>query len=171
MQRFSITPPRGRSASSAAGRTRGQSVAEFAILLPVILTLVLGGVDFSRAYERQMRLEQAIRQASEVAATNAKTLTEAQAMAREVVCLQLGRPASCTLGSDPTPGVCTDLCIDVTFSRSPTALGASTEHPLATAQVTAAATFRTLFPYPLLTSETGDVTLSARSRYAVLQER
>jgi Flp pilus assembly protein TadG len=157
--------------AAATDGARGQSVAEFAILLPVILTLVLGGIDFSRAYERQMRLEQAIRQASETVAARAQSASEAQDMAREVVCVQMGRAADCTVGTIPTPLACSDLCLEVTFSISTTALGATVESPLATAQVTAAAAFRTAFPYPLLTSETGDLTLNAAATYSILQGR
>jgi Flp pilus assembly protein TadG len=160
-----------RLTAGVADRARGQSVAEFAILLPIILTLVLGGIDFSRAFERQMRLEQAIRQASETVAARAQSSSEAQDIAREVVCVQLGRAADCTLGTIPDPLACSDLCLEVTFSRSTTALGATVDHPLATARVTAAAAFRTAVPYPLLTSDTGDVTLSAAATYSILQGR
>lgn len=156
---------------SAIGQARGQSVAEFAIVLPVVLTLVLGGIDFSRAYERQMRLEQASREASETVATVAQNATEASELAREIVCKQFGRAADCTLGTIAADGTCTDLCLDVTFSTSTTALGARTETPLATANVSAATSFRTLFPYPLLTTDTGQMTLGSHSMYEILQGR
>ena len=171
MKRFIGFLKTRRAAAAVTGRARGQSVAEFAILLPVVLTLVLGGIDFSRAYERQMRLEQAIRQASEIVAMRATSTTEAQDMARQMVCVQLGRAATCTVGTIPSSGECTDLCLDVSFSRSTTALGATVDHPLAAAQVTAATAFRTVFPYPLLTSDTGQLTLSAASTYSILQGR
>jgi Flp pilus assembly protein TadG len=157
--------------ASVIGQARGQSVAEFAIVLPVVLTLVLGGIDFSRMYERQMRLEAASREASETVATVATTTTEAYELAREIVCRQFERAPDCTLATIPPEGTCSDLCLDVTFSTSTTALGATAESPMATAQVTAAAPFRTLFPYPFLTPDTGELTLGSHSQYAVLQGR
>lgn len=171
MQRTIKVERKRRFAAAVRGSAHGQSVAEFAIVLPIILTLVLGGLDFSRAWERQMRLEQAVRQASETVARRASSTSEAQDMARQMVCLQFGRAATCTLGPIPSSGACPDLCLGVTFSRSAIATGATVEHPLASARVTAAAAFRTAFPYPLLTSDTGDLTLSASSAYEILQGR
>lgn len=146
-------------------------MVEFAIVLPVILAIVLGGIDLSRAYERQLRLEQATRHASETVAMQAQSASEAQSMARQIVCLQFDRPTDCGLASLTTPEACADVCLNVVFSRSATALGATTEHPMATAVVTVAAVFRTVVPYPWIASGSSEVSLSAESTYAVLQGR
>jgi Flp pilus assembly protein TadG len=153
-------------------RSAGQSVAELAVVLPIVLTLVLGGLDFARAYDHQLKLENAVRQASELLATSARTEEEAKESARAILCGQLGRGVECAVSSMATgPGTCSDICLSVSFSRSASAIGASSATPLATASISAAARFQTLFPYPYLTSETGDVTLRAHSTYAILQGR
>jgi Flp pilus assembly protein TadG len=153
-------------------RSGGQSAVELAVVLPVVLTLALGGLDFARAYERQLRLEHAVRHATEMLAATATSREAAEASARSILCAQLERPADCAVSvTTPASAMCADVCLSVSFSRSDTALGATDDNPMGIASISVAARFRTLFPYPYLTSETGDVTLRAHSTYAVLQGR
>ena len=58
---------RGRRARGAA-RDRGAAAVEFALLLPVLLLLVFGIIDFGRALNAQITLTQAAREGSRLAA-------------------------------------------------------------------------------------------------------
>src|SRR3990170_1992140 len=60
MQRPSLSRRRRR-------RTRGQSVVELALLLPVILLLLLGAIDFGRVYLGWINLNQMARLAANFA--------------------------------------------------------------------------------------------------------
>lgn len=46
----------------SAGRDRGASLIEFAILAPVMVLVVMGVIDLGRAYQMQIRLENAARE-------------------------------------------------------------------------------------------------------------
>ena len=54
------------------GRERGASLVEFAILLPVFMTLILGMFSGGLAYNRQMALRQATREGARYGATLAR---------------------------------------------------------------------------------------------------
>ena len=58
---------RRRLARSAA-RDRGAAAVEFALLLPVLLLLVFGIIDFGRALNAQITLTQAAREGARIAA-------------------------------------------------------------------------------------------------------
>ncbi len=51
-----------------AGRDRGAAAVEFALLLPVLLLLVFGLIDFGRALNAQITLTQAAREGARLAA-------------------------------------------------------------------------------------------------------
>ena len=53
---------------STAGSRRGQSLVEFAIVLPMLLVLLLGIADFGRVFSAGIRMESAARNGAEVAA-------------------------------------------------------------------------------------------------------
>ena len=61
---------RRRLARSAA-RDRGAAAVEFALLLPVLLLLVFGIIDFGRALNAQITLTQAAREGARIAALRA----------------------------------------------------------------------------------------------------
>jgi Flp pilus assembly protein TadG len=142
-------------------RARGQSVAEFAIVLPMLLGLLGVTLDLARVYEANIKLQAATRDAAEYAATSMAVTTSAEALtsARTVICTQFGRPASCT-----SPAV-----VVSSFSRSTVAPGTSS-HPQVTVGLTSSLAFETLFPYPIV-ADNGALTLSAASTFAVLQGR
>jgi Flp pilus assembly protein TadG len=51
-----------------AGRDRGAAAVEFALLLPVLLLLIFGLIDFGRALNAQITLTQAAREGARLAA-------------------------------------------------------------------------------------------------------
>ena len=64
---------------------RGQAMAEFAIILPILLALVGGGIDFARAFEGAMTLQSAARNAAEAAAYTSTSQSQAETNARALV--------------------------------------------------------------------------------------
>ena len=69
------TPVRGRLAGATAGtvhrrRTRGQSLVEFALVLPILLFLTLIALDFGRVYLGYINLQNMARIAANFAANN-----------------------------------------------------------------------------------------------------
>ena len=57
-----------RRACGGAARERGAAAVEFALLLPVLLLLVFGIIDFGRALNAQITLTQAAREGARLAA-------------------------------------------------------------------------------------------------------
>jgi Flp pilus assembly protein TadG len=143
-------------------RSRGQSLVEFALIVPILLTLLGETLDFARVYEVRVKLEAATRDAAEYAATDMTATSAALVLtrARKVVCAAFGEPATCT-----SPSVTV-----VTYTSSTIAPGATTQYPLATVKLTSTIVFHTLLPYPFVTVD-GATTLSATNQYAVLRGR
>jgi Flp pilus assembly protein TadG len=142
------------------GRSAGQAVTEFALVLPLLLCLVGAGTDFAGAYQQLIKLQTATRDAAEYVATKDLTSVQAAIDAQAVVCAEFGHASNC---SDPSVTV-------TSWGWSTVVTGATVAHPIATATVTASTSFRTLFPYPYLTN-TGTMTLSKVSTYSVIQGR
>src|SRR5207247_10103903 len=117
------------------------SIAEFAVILPLMLGLFGAAVDFARMYNSWINLEAATRDAAEYAATKTTSQNSALIESRRIVCAAYGAVSTCT---DPS--------VTVTFSSSTTAAGASTKNPIATVSVTVSTTFHTLHPYPFVTN-------------------
>ena len=69
--RIDLTPTR----PARHGASRGQSVAEFALLLPVLLAFLGMTIDFARVYQAWITLESATRDAAEYAATSGTSLS------------------------------------------------------------------------------------------------
>lgn len=136
---------------------RGQSLVELAILLPITLTLVVGGLDLARAYERQLKLQSAVRNATEQVTrdVNIPTSQDAATQARKWICLALDLPATCT-----------QVTVSVTAFSTPASATSTTPSSVA---LTATHAFSTLVPYPLLTSAGGTITLRASSSYTFIR--
>lgn len=64
------------SNSSARAKRRGQSMVEFALLLPILLILVAGGADLGRALFVGIQVTDAARQAGMYAASNPTSYTQ-----------------------------------------------------------------------------------------------
>lgn len=151
-------------------RIGGQSLVEFALILPILLTLLGGAVDISRVYGAWTALEGATRDAAEQVAMDANVTTQAGAATRAqaIVCAQMssvpgfvapaGNPNSCTIPS-----------LTVTWAASAVAPGTA-RNPLVTVTVTSALPFRTAFAYPLLT-QNGAWMVGSHHTYSILQGR
>jgi Flp pilus assembly protein TadG len=59
---------RSRGAQLTTGDPRGQTLAEFALILPLLLVILLGVVDFGRVFSAGITMEAAARNAAEAAA-------------------------------------------------------------------------------------------------------
>ncbi len=162
--------------SSARARTRGrgQSLAEFALLLPLMLAFLGLALDFSRVFQAWITLESATRDAAESAATDATSSSEALTLAQERICLQSQTVPGFQLSSSPPPDDverCTTPNVSVVaFSRSTTAPGATTTYPIGTATIEARLPFSPLFAYPFIT-QNGQWTIVTRSTFSIVQGR
>lgn len=150
-------------------RVRGQALVEFAILLPVLLTLFGAAVDVARVFQAWNVLESATRDAAEYAATNDKTSAAAVADAGRIVCTETaGLPGY--HAEESLPGCSSPTVTISSFTLSTSAPGASTKYPVATVTVSTSLPFRTLFPYPLFT-QGGAWTLRSTQSYSIVQGR
>jgi len=90
-------PPGGRRA-----RDRGAAAVEFALLLPVLLLIVFGIIDFGRALNAQITLTEAAREGARLAALgqpNVVGRTQAAATGLSPVSVSV---TSCPAGAGPT---------------------------------------------------------------------
>jgi Flp pilus assembly protein TadG len=154
----------------ATSRKRGQSLVEFALILPILLTMVGAAIDLARLYQGWITLEGATRDAAEYAATKDATSTAALSDAKTIICTQAATlPGFAAPAGQPTN--CTSPAVSVTnFSVSTTATGASSTFPIASVTVTATLPFRTFFGYPLFT-QNGAWTLTSTQSYSIIQGR
>ena len=153
---------------------RGQSLVEFALLLPLMLAFLGLTIDFARVFQAWITLESATRDAAEAAATTAGTSSEALDLARRTVCLQAQHVPGFKLSSAPSPkdveGCLAPVVTIVSYDLSTTAAGASNAYPIGRVTVQTSLPFRTLFPYPYLTTE-GGWTISSQASFSVVQGR
>jgi Flp pilus assembly protein TadG len=157
------TPRRQRS-------SRGQALAEFALILPILVMIVGGAIDMARVYQASLTLDSATRNAAESAATVSTDAATAQAEAKRVLCTETQKLAGFVAGSGGVVATCTTPGVTIaSFSRSSTAPGASTRYPLAAVTVTSQLDFRMLIPWPGLPQ--GGWTLSSTESFSILQGR
>lgn len=149
--------------------SRGQALAEFALILPILLGLVGAGIDFARVFEGSMTLQTAARNAAEAAAFSSTNAAQAQTKARAVVCTETQRLPGFTPGSSGNVKTCTDPSTTVTYTRSTTAPGANIRYPLVTVTVTTSLDFRLTVPWPMLPD--GVWTLGTTQTFSVMQGR
>ena len=151
-----MSRPRHRSEEQ-----RGQGLAEFALVIPVLLLLFGAGIDFSRVYNTWIDLEAGTRDAAEYAATNTTAQADALTQAQRIVCAQFAKAATCT-----DPAVTATMWPLATDNAS----GGSADYPLVTVAITSTTTFRTIVPYPGLTRG-GVFTLSSTRKFAIVHGR
>jgi PKD repeat protein len=84
-------------------RTRGQSVVEFALMLPVFLLLIFGGIDFGRVFLGWINLNNTARIAANYAASNAVQLNSGDAVAVATYNKLVTDDASATNCTPPAP--------------------------------------------------------------------
>lgn len=151
-------------------RTRGQSLVEFALIVPVLLTLVGAALDVARIYQAQLKLEAAVRDAAQYVATDPGYTTTGgyydstdtanyctafpctivpSSDAKSVLDAEAGQTFSMSSSQTTcsTPTVWAVLASPSTDGST----GGSTSYPLASTTITACVPFRTLFPYPWFT--------------------
>jgi Flp pilus assembly protein TadG len=149
---------------------RGQSLVEFGLILPVLLTLTGAAIDVARVYQAYIALEGATRDAAEYVATNGPDsgLTALQT-AKKVVCTEMSGIAG--FSGSATDCTSPSVSLPTAYSQSTTAsAGGSTSYPVGSVTVNATFAFRTLFAYPLFT-QNGAWTLSSTRAYSVVQGR
>jgi Flp pilus assembly protein TadG len=148
--------------SRRPSRSRGQSLVEFAIVLPVMLAI--GGVliDAARLYQVWVTLESATRDAAQYLATSSDDPTSpdytwaganADDKAAYILTVATNYPverslSETSMASCDTPQVTTFYTQDTTAAS-----GGSAANPLSNATVTVCIPFHTLFPYPFLTTD------------------
>lgn len=149
---------------------RGQSLVEFALILPILLTLLGAAVDVSRVYGAWIALEGATRDAAEQVATDTAVTTQAGAATRAqaIVCAQMSSVPGFVAPAG-NPALCTTPSLTVTWTSS-TASPGTARNPLVTVSVVSALPFRTAFAYPLLT-QNGAWTVRSTHTYLILQGR
>ena len=99
--------PRSAEETTGRARSRGQSMVEFALVLPVVLLVILGGIDFGRVFLGWVDLHAMARHAADYAAANpdawstvdpdagaqAEYLRQIQAEAQDINCVVPSVPA------------------------------------------------------------------------------
>jgi Flp pilus assembly protein TadG len=108
---------KGPLSSSPKARDRGTAAVEFALVLPVLLLIVFGIIDFGRALNAQIVLTGAAREGVRLAAlgyTNAAIQARVAAAAPDLSGVAVTVAASCAPGAGPTA----DAEVNVTYSFS-----------------------------------------------------
>jgi len=98
-------------------RDRGAAAVEFALVLPILLLLVFGIIDFGRALNAQLTITQAAREGVRLAALGypaAEVQARADAAAPELSGVSVTIAASCPPGAGPTA----DAQVNVSYSFS-----------------------------------------------------
>ena len=149
--------------------TRGQAIAEFALVLPLVLGVVGAGIDFSRAFAASMTLTSATRNAAEAAAYESLDLAAAQATARAVACTEAQGMPGFVPGGGGDVETCTNPVVSVTYTRDATAPGANTRYPLVTVTVTTEMDFGLAVPWPFIPNQTWN--LGTTQSFQILQGR
>lgn len=149
---------------------RGQSVVEFALVLPVLLALVGATTDFARLYSGWIGIQSAVRNASEYLATDPNgevTSANAASIAADTINAELTGLGTFTSVSTLT---CTGPEVQAAYSSDEAATGASADNPLGRATVVACLPFRPLFNYPFIT-QNGVWPVRVSATYEILQNR
>ena len=144
---------RGRSNRGA----RGQSVVEFALILPILLAFFGASVDVARIFQAWITLESATRDAAEMAASTSTTTGAALTAAKKTVCTQTQGLPGFQAGTGTPPAnieSCTSPAVTVvSHACSTSAPGATVKNPIVSVTVQATLPFTTLFNYPLIVQD------------------
>ncbi len=99
----------------AAVADRGAAAVEFALLLPLLLFIVFGIIDFGRALNSQVTLTQAAREGARLEALNQQNvITRTQAAATGLSGVGVTIVSACPPGSGPTANA--DVKVSYTFN-------------------------------------------------------
>jgi Flp pilus assembly protein TadG len=160
-------------------RQRGQSLVEFSIVLPLLLTMVGVIIDAARVYQAWTNLESATRDAAQYLATSdtdptSPDYTTQGTNSDNKAVLILSESTGFVFTPSGTRGTltnCSQAQLTTTFTTDTTfASGGSTSNPVGTARVVSCLPFRTLFAYPLLTNN-GVWVIKADRTYKILVGR
>jgi Flp pilus assembly protein TadG len=173
-------PVVGGARAQRRQRTRGQSLVEFSIVLPLLLTMVGVIIDAARVYQAWTNLESATRDAAQYLATSdtdptSPNYTTQGTNSDNKAVLIVSEATGFTFTPSGTRGTLTNCNqaaqLTTTFTTDTTfASGGSTSNPVGTARVITCLPFRTLFAYPLLTQNGAWVIQSDRT-YKILVGR
>lgn len=105
-------PTRGRTA-----RDRGSVAVEFALVLPVLLLILFGVIDFGRALNAQIELTGAAREGARLAALGYSNAAVQARVAAAAPSLS-GVTATVASGCSPGVGPAADAQVDVSYSFS-----------------------------------------------------
>ncbi len=104
-----------RRSASRGARDRGAAAVEFALLLPILLLLVFGIIDFGRALNAQVTLTQAAREGARLAALNQpNVVSRTQAAATGLSPVTVTVTSSCPTGA----GQGVDAVVQTSYSFS-----------------------------------------------------
>jgi len=150
-------------------------VAEFAILLPVLLAFLGLTIDFARVFQAWITLESATRDAAEYAASAGTSSADALTKAQRTVCLQAQNIPGfrrSALASPDDVNQCTSPAVSiVSFATTVDPVqGASSRNPIASVTVRATVPFSPLFAYPFITNN-GTWTVTSQVSFSVAQGR
>lgn len=149
--------------------SRGQAIAEFALVLPLVLGIVGAGIDFSRGFAASMTLSSATRNAAEAAAYEALNASQAETIARAAACTEAQGLPGFVAGAGGNVATCTNPIVTVAYVRDAAAPGANTRYPLVTVTVTTEMDFGLAVPWPFLPNNTW--TLGSTQEFGILQGR
>jgi Flp pilus assembly protein TadG len=125
-------------------RNRGQSLVEFALILPILAGFVGVTVDLSRLYEQKVKLEAATRDAAEYVVSDTTVTSSSLALtkAKALICAQFGLASTCT-----SPSVTIN-----SYSRSTNDPGTA-EFPQVSVTISTSVPFSTLVPWPFVSTQ------------------
>ena len=158
---------------------RGQSIVEFSIILPLLLTMVGVIIDAARVYQAWTNLESATRDAAQYLATSDTDPTSPDHTTQGTnsdnkAIFILSEATGYTFTPSGTRGTltnCSQPQLTTTYTTDTTfASGGTASNPVGTARVVACLPFRTLFEYPLLTKG-GAWTIQTDRTYKILVGR
>jgi Flp pilus assembly protein TadG len=99
----------------SGSRDRGAAAVEFAIMLPLLLLLVFGIIDFGRALNAQVTITQAAREGARLTALNQpNVVSRTQAAATGLSGVGVTVMSPCPAGSGPTANA--DVKVTYTFT-------------------------------------------------------
>lgn len=106
---------RSRRGRGPATADRGAAAVEFALLLPLLLFIVFGIIDFGRALNAQVTLTQAAREGARLEALNEPNVVpRTQAAATGLSGVNVTIVSACTSASGPTDNA--DVKVSYTFN-------------------------------------------------------
>lgn len=175
------TDPRNRRSH----RGRGQSLAEFAVLVPVLLAFAGLLIDATRVYQAYLNFESAMRDTAQYLATShpdpcddnhsgqppAGSGCTPHATSDQKAAFLLGLSTNTTFTISSSQTTCTDPLVTTTYSENTSAsAGGSAAYPVGIATVKACLPFRMLFDYPFITNG-GNWVLRSEQTYRSLVGR